>query len=127
MLTGVDALVWRQSREPSGATMTHVCGRGIRSSHGHHLFPVVLLALHAAVLKPDLNLPIAELQQRGHLQSPGATQVRAEVELLLQLQQLRASEGSARSLAIPLEAAQPSRHREMSSIRTTTCFTCRAT
>lgn len=104
--------------------MIHVCCGGIHSPHRHHFVLVVLLALHAAVLKPDLNLPIAEFQQRGHLQSPRATQVRAEVELLLQLQQLRGGEGCACSLGIPLEAANPARLQEMGSIRTAICFTC---
>lgn len=55
--------------------------------------PVLLLVPHPAVLKPDLDLAIGELQPSSHLQPPWTTQVRAEVELLLQLQQLAVGEG----------------------------------
>ncbi|KAK2492058.1 hypothetical protein MC885_001625 [Smutsia gigantea] len=39
---------------------------------------------------PDLDLPLAEVQQVGHLHAARPAQVAVEVELLLQLHQLRA-------------------------------------
>lgn len=60
----------------------------------HGLCVLVLLPVrHPAVLEPDLDLVVAELQPSGHLQPPRTSQVGAEVELLLQLQQLMAGEG----------------------------------
>lgn len=62
--------------------------------HVRHLSIFLLLLVpHPAVLEPDLDLAVRQLQPRGHLQAPRATQVRAEVELFLQLQQLAAGEG----------------------------------
>ena len=72
---------------------------------------VLLLVPHPAVLKPDLDLPIGELQPSGHLQPPRTTQVGTEVELLLQLQQLAV--GESRSFppdTQPSSACQTHRH-----------------
>ena len=53
---------------------------------------MVLLGLHAAVLEPDLDLAVGELQASSHLQPPTTIQVGSEVELLLKLHQLGARE-----------------------------------
>lgn len=77
----------------------------------HFAALVLLLVSHPAVLKPDLDLVISELQPSSHLQPPGTTQVRAEVELLLQLQQLAVGEGcSLPSDSEPFSAWQTRRH-----------------
>jgi len=65
---------------------------------GEALHSLVLLLLHPPVLKPDLNLPLVEVEQAGHLLPPRPAQVAAEVELLLQLHQLRARVCGARAL-----------------------------
>ena len=65
---------------------------------------VLLLVPHPAVLEPDLNLPVGELQGGRHVQPPRAGEVGAEVELLLQLQQLAAAEGRP----LPPQADAPS-------------------
>ncbi len=80
--------------------------------------PVLLLVPHPAVLKPDLDLAIGEPQPGGHLQPPRPTQVRAEVELLLQLQQLAVGEGCS----LPPDA-EPSSAWQAS--RSTTADWCR--
>ena len=54
---------------------------------------VLLLVPHPAVLEPDFYLAVCELQTGRHVQPPCAGEVGAEVELLLQLQQLTAAEG----------------------------------
>lgn len=68
-------------------------GGGVRALH-----PLVLLLLHPPVLEPDLDLPLVEVEQAGHLHPPLFAQVAAEVELLLELHQLRARVRGARSL-----------------------------
>ncbi len=65
--------------------------RGVHLVHGHgvharHL--VLLLPLHAAVLEPDLDLPLCQAESMGDLYPPPSSQVAVEVELLLQLQGL---------------------------------------
>ena len=47
-----------------------------------------LLLLHPAVLEPDLDLGLVELQSSGDLDPTSPGQVLVEVELLLQLRQL---------------------------------------
>lgn len=47
------------------------------------------LVLHAAVLEPDLDLPLGEVEQSRDLHPPGPAEVFVEVKFLLQLQQLR--------------------------------------
>lgn len=54
---------------------------------------VLLLVPHPVVLELDLDLLIGEMKPRSRLQPAPATQVRAEVEFLLQLQQLAVGEG----------------------------------
>ena len=49
---------------------------------------LVLLVLHAPVLEPDLDLPLGEVQQVGHLHAAWPAQVAVEVEFLFQLHQL---------------------------------------
>lgn len=69
--------------------------------------PLLLFVPHPAVLKPNLHLAVGETQPGGHLQPPRTTQVRAEVKLLLQLQQLAFGEGrSLPSDAEPSSARQ---------------------
>ena len=51
---------------------------------------VVLFPPHTAVLKPHLHLPLAQAQRVRHFDAAAARQVAAEVELLLQLQDLLA-------------------------------------
>lgn len=46
------------------------------------------LLLHPAVLEPDFNLGLVELERARDFYPPGAGQVLVEVELLLQLGQL---------------------------------------
>ena len=62
--------------------------------------PVVLLPLHAPVLKPDLDLSFGETQLVSDLDASPARQVAVEVELLLEFQRLMARVRGARSLAI---------------------------
>ena len=47
------------------------------------------LVLHAPVLEPDFDLPLGQIQQGRYLHPPRPAQILVEVELLLQLQQLR--------------------------------------
>lgn len=71
-----------------------VAGRPLGRTCQCHLSILVLLLIpHPAVLKPDLDLAIGELQPGGHLQPPGTTEIRVEVELFLQFQQLAVGEG----------------------------------
>lgn len=48
----------------------------------------LLLMLHPAVLEPDLDLSLGQLEHAGHLDAARAAQVAVEEELLLQLHQL---------------------------------------
>lgn len=59
--------------------------------------PVVRLALvfHPPVLEPNFDLPLGQIQKGGDLNPPGPTKVLVEVELFLQLQQLRVGVGGA--------------------------------
>lgn len=54
---------------------------------------VVFLPAHAPVLEPHLHLPLAQAQRVGHLDPAAAREVAAEVELLLELQNLLARVG----------------------------------
>ena len=47
------------------------------------------LVLHPAVLEPHFDLSLGQIQQRGDLYPPRATQILVEMKLLLQLQELR--------------------------------------
>lgn len=59
--------------------------------------PVVRLALvfHPPILEPNFDLPLGQIQKGGDLNPPGPTKVLVEVELFLQLQQLRVGVGGA--------------------------------
>ena len=85
-----------QARQ-SGAARGGGGGRG-RAGGGEALHPLVLLLLHPPVLEPNLDLPLVQVEQAGHLHAPRFAQVAAEVELLLQLHQLRARVRGARPL-----------------------------
>ena len=54
---------------------------------------VVLLPAHAPVLEPHLHLPLGQAERVGHLDAAAAREVAAEVELLLELQNLLARVG----------------------------------
>lgn len=56
---------------------------------------VLLLPLHAAVLKPNLHLALGQAHGVRDLHPPAPRQVAVEVEFLLQLQSLLAGIGSA--------------------------------
>lgn len=56
---------------------------------------VVFLPAHAPVLEPHLHLPLAQAQRVGHLDAAAAREVAAEVELLLEFQDLLARVGCA--------------------------------
>jgi len=90
-----------QARQ-SGAARGGGGGRGgggrFGGGGGGALHSLVLLLLHPPVLEPDLDLPLVEVEQVGHLHAPLFAQVAAEVELLLQLHQLRARVRGARPL-----------------------------
>jgi len=85
--------------------LTGVRGRGVGALERLELagfvasaVPVVrrlALVLHPPVLEPDFDLPLGEVQEGGYLHPPGPAQVLVEVELLLQLQQLRVGVGGA--------------------------------
>jgi len=62
--------------------------------------PIILLPLHAPVLKPDLDLSFGETQLVSDLDASPARQVAVEVELLLELKRLMTGVGGACSLAI---------------------------
>ena len=89
-----------QARQ-SGAAWGGGGGRRWRGGGGgpagaEALSSLVLLLLHPPVLEPDLDLPLLEVEQTGHLRPPRPAQVAAEVELLLQLHKLRAGVRRAR-------------------------------
>ena len=73
-------------------------GRGPPGAGAQAFRLLVLLVLHASVLEPDLDLPLGQVEQVGHLHAPGPAQVAVEVELLLQLHQLSTGVGGARPL-----------------------------
>lgn len=74
-------------------------GGGRPSRRRPHAFRLLIfLIFHPPVLEPDLDLPLAEVQQVGHLHAAGPAQVAVEVEFLLQLHQLSAGVGCAGSL-----------------------------
>lgn len=64
-----------------------MAGGWCRSALGVGQF-VILLPLHASVLKPDFNLPLGETQSVGNFDPPPPGQIPVKVELLLQLQDL---------------------------------------
>lgn len=90
-----------QARQ-SGAFRGGGGGRGRARGGGdgwrEALTSLVLFLLHPPVLEPDLDLPLVKVEQAGHLHAPRPAEVAAEVELLLQLHQLRARVRGARSL-----------------------------
>ena len=61
---------------------------------------VLLLPFHPPILEPNLYLPLAETQGMGYLDASSSGQVAVEVELLLELQCLISSVGSALSLGL---------------------------
>lgn len=67
----------------------------VRTVHGTM---EVLLRLHPSVLEPDFDLSLGKAQRVGNFDSPPASQVAIEVELLLQLQRLELCVGLAGSL-----------------------------
>lgn len=54
--------------------------------HARHF--VLLLPLHATILKPDLDLSLRQAQGMGNLDAPAPREVTIEVELFLELQGL---------------------------------------
>lgn len=70
-------------------------------------FPMLRLPLvfHASVLEPYFDLPFGEVQQGGDLHSSRPAQILVEVELLLQLQQLRVGVGRAQPARAAAAAA----------------------
>lgn len=73
-------------------------GGGVGGGGVEALHSLVLFLLHPPVLEPNLNLPLLEVEQSGHLHPPRPAQVAAEVKLLLQLHQLRTRVRGARPL-----------------------------
>lgn len=57
------------------------------------------LVLDSAVLEPDLHLFLGQVQVGGDLDAPQSGQVHVGGELAFKLQELRAGEGSAHTLA----------------------------
>lgn len=77
------------SSTPTTGRWTEGAPRGLSPGRGHHAAPfLILFVLHPAVLEPDLNLPLREVEQVGHLDPAGSAEVTVEVELLLQFHQL---------------------------------------
>lgn len=64
------------------------------------LLVLLFFPLHAAILEPDLDMPLGQVQHDGQLYPAWPRDVLVEQELLLQLQQLRASVGRARPLVL---------------------------
>ena len=62
--------------------------------------PIVLLPLHAPVLKPDLDLSLGETELVGDLDASPACQVPVEVELLLEFECLMARVRRTSSLVV---------------------------
>jgi len=62
--------------------------------------PIILLPLHAPVLKPDFDLSLGETELVGHLDASPARQVAVEVKLFLKFQCLVTSVRRACSLAV---------------------------
>lgn len=83
-LAGIGHVARRSSER--WAALRGLAGRRMQDALGL----LVLLVLHATVLEPDLDLAFGEVQQVGHLHAARPAQVAVEVELLLQLHQLRA-------------------------------------
>ena len=72
----------------------HGAPGGLSARGGHHSDTfLILLVLHSAVLEPDLDLPLGEVEQVCHLYPPGSAQIAVKVKLLLQLHQLGAGVG----------------------------------
>ena len=67
---------------------------------GHVRHPIVLLPLHAPVLKPDLDLSLGETELVGDLDASPACQVPVEVELLLEFECLMARVRRTSSLVV---------------------------
>jgi len=70
------------------------CRRSVREPRDRRTRPstttsLVPFPLHSTILEPDLDLSLGELQRGRHLDASRSTQIAAEVELLLQLDQLR--------------------------------------
>lgn len=62
---------------------------------------MIFLPLHAAVLKPDLDLALGQAERVGDLNAAPPGQVAVKVELLLQLQDLLPGVGGSRALGLP--------------------------
>ena len=95
---------------------------GVHLVHGHRVHAghlVLLLPLHAAVLEPDLDLPLREAQSVGDLYPPASRQVPVEVELLLKLEGLVACVGRplALCLAVLIDSIWKGRGRRDMLIR----------
>lgn len=57
---------------------------------------------HSPVLKPNFDLPLGEVQQSGDFHTPWPAEILVEVELLLQLQQLRVGVRRSESASSPI-------------------------
>lgn len=60
----------------------------------------ILLELHASVLEPDLNLPLAQRQPLGDLDSSRPVQIHVALELVFELHKLDTGEGCTGSLQL---------------------------
>jgi len=61
---------------------------------------IVLLPLHASVLKPDLDLSLGETELVSDLDASSAREISVEVELLLELERLVACVRRPSSFAV---------------------------
>jgi len=62
--------------------------------------PIVLLPLHASVLKPDLDLSLGQTQLVSHFDASPAREVSVKVELFLEFERLMASVRCTSSLTV---------------------------
>jgi hypothetical protein len=90
--TAVDSAPLRRSRDAVGVDRCRRHGRGdgvlllLLMMRVRHV--VLLLPFHPPVLKPDLDLALAEVQHVGDFNATSSRQVAIEVELFLELQSL---------------------------------------
>jgi len=82
------------SASPTATTgrRAHGTPRGLSTRRRHHPDALLILfILHPAVLEPDFDLSLCEVEQVGHLHPPGSAEVPVKVELLFELHKLGAS------------------------------------